>query len=204
MPEDKEAAAPEPLELSQDELGQVLAGKLDIEALIAAQAKRQSPHPTLESIHDELDRWRAWFDANLAMCHENRQKMRADSEFAVLVRGLHYKDFAGVKSAMTGLREEHKAFWLQLSGEQITEVMLSRMWTDSTATLQLGMYVGAQLAKGGFSMEEVVRLASDPVFVVHAIAGKVVPGAAVGLGLKCLDELKAIDTASATSTKDPA
>lgn len=201
--ENKEAAAPELLELSQDELGQVLAGELDIDALIAAASERQSPHPTLESIHEDLKNWRAWFDANLATCHENRQKMRAESEFAVVIRGLHYKDYAGAKNAMTELRAEHKTFWLQLTGEEIVETMLSRMWTDSTATLQLGMYVGKLLAERDFSTKEVLRLAGDPVFILHAITGRVTRETASDLAWKHLAELDAIDTASAGATTKP-
>lgn len=194
----KEAAAPEPLELSQEELGQVLKGELDIDALIA-EAQRRSPLPTLESVRAEIVQWKESWHTNLRICHENRVKLRAGSAAQTVLLSLHQRDFAAVRRSIMAQQGDDpmREIVEGLTDEELEQFVIMKTWSAPAVAAAIGLYVGACLVAmepSLFNLDEVCRLAADPVFMQYAIMGKLEQTSASGIALMCLKAIRHSDS----------
>lgn len=197
---EEEAAAPRiEIEMSAQDLEKVFAGELDIDEVIARiqeqKQREQGPLPTLESIRATIARWKESWITDLAVCQENRVKMRGNSAAQTVLAVLHDGDYDAVRRTFTSVQKDSLCEELvaQLSDEELGELSIAMVYDATPIAAALGLYVGALLGQEGFQINDVLRLARDPVFVLQVCKAKLNQDNACNVASATLRDIAASD-----------
>jgi hypothetical protein len=198
-PKKQEAAAPIQVELSQEDLVRILAGELDVDAMIEEANKRAAPRPTLSSVRAQIENWKASRDTNLRDCIENRVKLSSGFAAKIVLAALLQDDLAMARRLVFNAQpnDESRAALEPLSDEEFRTYVIMRAWDSPSVACALGMHVGAMLMSAAcdkFNFDDLHKLAMDPVFCSHVYMGQIDQSNVSCIATKCLKEIDKLAT----------
>lgn len=150
------------------------------------------PLPTLESIRAEIRAFHNMAESQLTAAYESRESMSKDNAMTGALPVLHRSDYDALMASVRIETQGWSAEILEnMTPHEWYELTLARRWENTSFAFGIGLLVGKFLGDP-LTAQQIIRLAGDPVFCLHALFGKVTRKRALDIALRCLDELDAL------------
>jgi len=146
---------------------------VNVETGESGEALPRLPKPTLESLRERARAVAETLVTCVTGLLADRKKLREESATRALVDYVHTGNAATLRKFVTS--QPGYEVHLQLEDRELADLIAVR-YQDNTATATaLGMYTGALLTRNGFTLQEVMDCACDPVFAINTLALKSTP-----------------------------
>ena len=170
------------------EIAKQLAAQTGMSVEVQVHRPTDVPKPTLGSLRERAKKLAETFLHCIEQLTPDRREARSRCVTRGMLEYIHRGTGEGLrKHAMTG--GERNRVRAQLSDSELAELMSCGCQDNAAVATGLGIWAGAMLVRSGFSIEEIMECACDPIFVFNVIGLRANPLTISKLALEVLADV---------------